>query len=104
MGEEIKVIIKYPGEVTGHYEKVENSLEALQDAVSGYIETVRIGEDALLIVNEEGKLLGLEQNFTIKDFDTIAGTAIVVGTDGEDFTDVPINMAAWKQMLTEWGN
>ena len=100
----MRAIIKYPGEVTGHYEEIENSLEALQDVVCGYIETIQCGGSSVLIINEEGKLLGLEPNFRIKDFDIIAGTAIVVGVDDEDFTDVPINMAAWKRILTEWGN
>ncbi len=104
MNSTIKAIIKYPGEITGHYDQIENTLEALQDAVGGYIETIQCGGSSVLIVNEEGKLLGLEPNIQIGGFDIIAGTAILIGVDDEDFTDVPIKMGAWKRILMEWGN
>ena len=38
------------------------SLEQLQKAVGGYIETVTIDNGNILIVNEEGKLQGLPYN------------------------------------------
>ena len=100
----MKVIIKYPGEVTGHFDQIENTLEALQDEVGGYIETISCGGSAVLIVNEEGKLIGLEPNFQIGDFDVIAGTAIVAGVGEDDFVDVPLSISEWKRILTQWGN
>ncbi len=69
-----------------------NTLEALQNAVAGYIETVRLMvNDAVMIVNEEGRLLGLPYNTAASNLarQPIFGTALVVGVDGEEFTDIP---------------
>ena len=44
--------------------EIENSLEALQEQVGGYIETLTFARDAALIVDEEGKLKGKPYNFT----------------------------------------
>lgn len=38
------------------------TLEQLQSIVEGYIEVVHIGEDELMVVNEEGLLHGMEVN------------------------------------------
>ena len=72
--------------------EIENTLEALQKAVGGYIETVRLRvDDAVMIVNEEGLLLGLPYNVIASGFadQPIVGTAIIVGINGEEFTDIP---------------
>lgn len=71
---------------------IENTLEALQAAVGGYIEAVTlVPGKAVMIVNEEGLLLGLSPNPIASAVANtqIVGTAIVVGVDGEEFTDVP---------------
>ena len=71
---------------------IENTLEALQKAVGGYIETVRLRVDnAVMIVNEEGLLLGLPFNAVASALagQTIVGVALAVGVDGEEFTDAP---------------
>ena len=71
---------------------IENTLEALQKAVGGYIETVRLRVDnAVMIVNEEGLLLGLPFNAVASALagQTIVGVALVVGVDGGEFTDAP---------------
>lgn len=71
---------------------IENTLEALQHAVDGYIETVTlIPGKAVMIVNEEGLLRGMAPNpiaSTVANTQ-IVGPAVVVGVDGEDFTDIP---------------
>ena len=36
--------------------------------------------------------------------DVILGEAIVIGVDGEDFCDCPINFDVWKRLLKGWGN
>lgn len=72
--------------------EVENTLEALQAEVGGYIETVRLRVDnAVMIVNEEGLLLGLPYNAAASALagQPIVGTALVVGVDGDEFTDAP---------------
>jgi hypothetical protein len=71
---------------------IENTLEALQRSVAGFIEAITlVREKAVMIVNEEGVLLGLPVNVIASAVANtqIVGTAIVVGVDGEEFTDVP---------------
>lgn len=72
--------------------EIENTLDALQKAVGGYIETVRLRVDnAVMIVNEEGLLLGLPYNTVASGFagQPIIGTDLIVGVNGEEFTDIP---------------
>ena len=72
--------------------EIENTLEALQHAVDGYIEAVTlIPGKAVMIVNEEGLLRNLPPNPAASMISNtkIVGTAIIVGVDGEEFTDVP---------------
>ena len=86
---------------------INNSLEELQSIVDGHIEVVRIDCDTAIIVNEEGKIRNMEANFymsTPHSMDIIVGTAIVVGTYGDEFVDCPLNMRGWKQILENWGN
>lgn len=57
--------------------EIPNELEELQELVGGYVETVPLEEDLIFLVNEEGKLLGL---------DVLVGDIAVVAYDGgEDF-------------------
>lgn len=60
---------------------IDNTLESLQKAVGGYIETCRICTDAVAIVNEEGRLLGLPVNRALPFF---VGDVLIVGDDGSD--------------------
>ena len=99
----IKAIIKRPDEEFGHIANISCTLENLQKIVGGKIETLYLGRGTILIVNEEGKLMGLEPNFRMP-YDVIVGTAIVVGQEGDDFGDVPITFQTWKIKLKEWGN
>lgn len=71
---------------------IENKLEAFQEAVDGYIETVTlVPDEVVMIVNEEGLLRGLGINplATALYGSAIVGGAVVVGIDGEEFCDVP---------------
>lgn len=88
----MRVLIKEPG---GAWEvaEVENTLDALQKAVGGHIETISISaieytEKAVMIMDEEGKLKGKEHNITVCGHD-IVGTVLLCGQDGDEFTDVP---------------
>lgn len=53
-------LIKTDGNVVEDYDV--SSLEKLQEAVGGYIEIVTLDREMCLIVNEEGLLMGLDQN------------------------------------------
>lgn len=75
---------------------IENTLEALQAAVDGYIEAVTlIPGKAVMIVNEEGLLRGMAQNPIASAVANtqIVGPALVVGVDGDEFTDIPTDIA-----------
>lgn len=87
MKEEIRVIIKEPGE-PARVETIPNTLEKLQELVGGYIQTIPFDRESWLICDEEGKLKGYPANFPLWN-DVIVGTAVIVGVDGEDLTDVP---------------
>lgn len=105
MANKIKVIVKYPGEPVGHISTMDNALKAFQGAVRGYIETVELKDGVILICNEEGKIRELRPNFVIRTpywADVIYGTAVIAGSDGEEFADVPIGLDEWSEMLKEW--
>lgn len=80
---------------------IENTLDALQAAVDGYIEAVTlIPSNAVMIVNEEGLLRGMPYNAfaTLIAAKNIVGPALVVGVDGEEFTDFPTEI---RQQIDE---
>lgn len=60
--------------------EINNSLSDMQKVVGGLIQPVDIDENATLICNEEGKLLGLEGNRRVGR-DIIAGTFLICGCD-----------------------
>lgn len=62
---QITVIIKEPNKPARIETHFENTLEAFQEAVVGYIETVTLASDLVIICNEEGRLRGLEYNATV---------------------------------------
>ena len=83
--DKILCIIKRPGEEP-MVEHIENKLEAFQAAVGGYIETVQFAQDGVLIVNEEGRLLGLPTNKVMGM--PLVGTVVCVGVKGEEFASL----------------
>lgn len=76
-------IIKNPGQ-PAFIRQIDNELSALQDLVGGYIQTINLPGRIIMIVNEEGKLMGLKPNFRL-EHDLIVGTAVFVSADGEEF-------------------
>lgn len=96
----IKAIIKRPDEEYGHMTNISSTLENLQRTVGGYIECVSFS-NFVIICNEEGKVQNLPFNMHI-GFDTLVGTIIVLGVDGEEFTDCPLDFKTWKQLVHRW--
>lgn len=103
MKDTIKVIIKKPNEPIGYMKEISNDLKTLQDIVGGLIETVWINENTVLICNDEGKMKHLRPNIWVGS-DIVCGTVIVCGVDGEDFTDSPIRLGEWVELIETWGN
>lgn len=79
MSEMIRVVYKKPGR-TPRMSLIRNELKALQDRVDGYIETVSLMDNIVMVVNEEGKLKKMQPNF-LYGFDTIVGPAVFVATE-----------------------
>lgn len=108
MAGKIRAIIKRPDEPFGHMTNISATLQNLQKTVGGYIEFVdlRCIKDGLgIICNEEGKNLHLpiNMNHPLSSLDFLVGTIIVIGVDGEEFTDVPIEFAEWKEIVKKAG-
>ena len=76
---------------------IDNTLEALQEAVGGYIETIHINDRLVLVCNEEGKLrqlpknrelvwkLGEGEHRIIGARDALHGDALIVGIREDEF-------------------
>lgn len=88
--EKIKVVLLEPSKVAKETE-IDASLEGMQSIVGGLIEPGYYFEEPVcIIVNEEGKMLGLALNRGVYDdkkelVDIIAGTAFICGCSGENF-------------------
>jgi len=88
--DKIRIMVIAPAE-DAYITEIDNTLEAEQEIVGGYIECISpfSDMDVDLVCNEEGKLLGLMPNryLTTKDtkerFDLIAGTCFLVSFDDE---------------------
>ena len=82
--EKIKGLLIEPYELPKEIE-IDNTLEAKQDIVGGYIECVYLPNDdsVVLICNEEGKINGMKLNRDI-GHDIIVGPFLIVGDDYEN--------------------
>lgn len=65
---------------------IEDSLKNMQRIVGGMIEAVTIATDAVIIVNEEGRINGMPLNANCPF--CIYGDAFLVGVKGEEFCSV----------------
>ena len=95
--EKIKVIIKRPGSVP-RSTYISNSLENLQKTVDGYIETVALSSDCVVICNEEGMLRRLPYNCNICGVDFV-GTIVFAGINGDEFSDIPLSFKNFKELF-----
>lgn len=88
----MKILLVEPGKVPCP-EEIGNTLEDMQNVVGGLIQAVYpFAEPVALICNEEGKLLGLPLNRSLRDeagqvYDIIAGTFFLctAPADSENF-------------------
>ena len=78
--------IKANGETTEVQPKngTDYSLNELQGFVGGFVEIVRIDDDRIMVVNEEGKLYGLQVNekaSKLYKHDVIVGDVLVCNSN-----------------------
>ena len=78
--------------------EIANELKALHEAVGGYIETMTLTSNCCLIINEEGRILGLPENCIFLGV-RLVGNILMVGVDGDEFTDVP---ELWIEEVQKW--
>lgn len=101
----ISALVKQPGRVPYHT-NISNSLEALQKEAGGYIETVTLYPEEgdspgmVVICNEEGRLQGLEYNTELLGI-SFVGTIVIVGCQGCEFVDLPLEWAGMKALFPE---
>lgn len=83
----MKAIIKRPGE-DAQIVELENTLDALQEAVGGGIEAVSLFTDAAIVCNRDGVAedLGFNLRFCGVPF---FGPIVIVGTVEDIFRDLP---------------
>ena len=93
----ISALIKRPGEIPRHV-NISNTLEALQKNVDGYIECVKICKDIVVICDEEGRLKGKTYNCELCGY-SFVGDILMVGLDGEEFTDLPVSWTDMKVLF-----
>ena len=94
----IKVIVKEPRK-DAYASEISNTLESFKKIVGGYIEVVSFGLDHMLILNEEGKLIGLQPNIVWND-DVIMGTIILARNEAPEFGSIRPEEENWMiQML-----
>lgn len=94
----IKVWAKNPGEDWKQIE-IRNELKAFQEFVGGYIETLMVTLDCVVICNEEGRLRGMPENTRILGR-MFVGPVIIAGVIRDEFDDAPECMANWIRTWT----
>ena len=102
----MKVLLVEPGKVPRPAE-IGNTLEDMQKTVGGLIQAVYPFEEPVaLICNEEGKLLGLPLNRSLRDeagqvYDIVAGTFFLCAAppDSEHFESLPEEQLTHYQEL-----
>ena len=85
---QILAIVKEPGQSPRVEPLFTNTLQAFQEAVDGYIETVTIATDLVLIVNEEGRIRAdVPYNCTVCGLE-LFGAIVAVGVKGDEFASL----------------
>ena len=91
--QKLRVLVVEPGQPPA-VQEIDGSLESMQRLVGGYIQAVYPFDDPVaLICNEEGKLLGLPMNRTLRDergvpYDIVCGTFFLAGIVEDDFASL----------------
>lgn len=97
----IRVLYKQPGRMVRTM-LIQNDLKRFQALVGGYIETVGVLKDVVMIVNEEGKIKGMEPNF-LYGFDLIVGPAIFCRVDRDKLASLTEEQAEAVKILIKEG-
>lgn len=84
----MKVLLFEPGKLAIEAD-ISGDLKSMQSIVGGMIEvTYPFNEQAAIVCNDEGLLMGLPLNRKLNDYMVIAGTFFICGIDEDSFTDL----------------
>lgn len=95
---EIKIYVKEPGNPL-EARKIPNTLKTMQQIVGGYIETVTVATDLVIVCNEEGRLIGLPYNCTIAGGCDFVGTIFFVGKFRDEFCSIGVSKEWIRQII-----
>lgn len=105
----MRVVRVQPGQMAEVID-IENSLDALQKEVGGYIQMIYPFKDTVGIVcNEEGKLMGLPANKVLlradgSAYDVLVGTFLMVNLSDDDLMDFTEAQAKyWANLINRSG-
>ena len=116
--ETIRVLFLSPGK-KAEMREIEPTLESMQSQVGGMIEEyMPFDDDAAIVCNEEGKMMGLPLNRAVKDedgrvMDIICGDFFIcyAPIESEEFLSLPPEMEkkykekfAWPETFMQTGN
>lgn len=87
--EMMKVVMVEPNK-PAYITEIEHSLKGMKEAVGGLIEPIFYLDEprAVMVGNEEAKLIGMEGNRRFGDR-IVAGPFFICGDNGEDFCSLP---------------
>lgn len=95
-----------PVEITG--ETIEQQNDCIWSHLGGYFDCVKLSDDAMMLVDDEGLLKGLPHNpmaMMISGYPMLVGAALIVGLmpteDGDVFTDCPERLMCFANAETE---
>lgn len=95
----IRVLKKEPGK-KARWVEIENELKPLQEAVGGYLESVTLCEDLVILCDEEGLLKGLPYNCEICGA-MFLGPILICGVAGEELADLRLSPEAAMVVFPE---
>lgn len=84
----IKVIVKDPGKDPEVME-IQNDLKVLQELVGGYVQSVTMADDLMMLMDDDGRMKGKNANvFFTKYDDFIFGPVVFTGVNGKEFASI----------------
>ena len=97
-----------PVGITG--DTIEQQNDSIYEHLGGYFDTVRLSDDAIMLVDDEGLLKCLPMNpaaMMISGYPMLVGTALIVGLmpteDGDVFTDCPQRFIHFAESIQQEG-
>ena len=85
-------VVMCPADRAPYLTFISNTLENMQRIVGGYIEAATMASDAVVICNEEGRLLCMPENRSLP-VSGFVGDCFICGKDGEEFGDLSVKTA-----------